>query len=45
MRDDHNAEVLARWRVGEFIYMDWTRMPERSLVANHFGLAFVELRT
>ena len=44
MRDDHNAELLARWRVGEFRYMDLTRMFERILDGNHFGLVFVELR-
>ena len=45
MCDNHNAEWLARWRVEECWYMDWTCMFERSLDGNYFGLMFVELRT
>ena len=45
VRDDHNAGLLARWRVGESWFMDRTRMFERRLDGNHFRLVFVELRT
>ena len=45
VRDNHSAELPTRWHVGKCWYMDWTRMSERSLDGNHFGLVFVELRT